>query len=85
MGMMLRRYHNRYKVTEEAPSVTPSYTEEADKTTVETVTDSGYTKTDINRMSKEELVTLAIAQRIENAEELSGTEIKKILIEKFGL
>lgn len=85
MGMMLRRYHDRYKVTDEKKSVTSSYTEETVETTEETVTDSGYKKTDINRMSKDELVTLAVANRVENAEDLSGTELKKILIEKFGL
>lgn len=46
---------------------------------------SNYTKTEINRMSTGDLRTLAIEQEIENAEETSGAELKKILIEKFGL
>ena len=44
-----------------------------------------YTKTDISRMSTADLQSLATAQGIENAKELSGAELKKLLIEKFGL
>lgn len=44
-----------------------------------------YTKTDINRMSKDELVTLAVEIGILGAEEMTGADIKKSLIEKFGL
>lgn len=44
-----------------------------------------YTKTEINRMPASELKALAIEHGIANAEEKSGTEIKKLLIEKFGL
>lgn len=44
-----------------------------------------YTKTEINRMSKDDLVALAIEQGIENAEETSGADLKKALIDKFGL
>lgn len=44
-----------------------------------------YTKTDINRMSKEDLVTLASEAGIASAEDKSGSELKKELIEKFGL
>ena len=44
-----------------------------------------YTKTDINRMSTADLQALAAEQGIENATELSGAELKKLLIEKFGL
>ena len=44
-----------------------------------------YTKTDINRMSTADLQSLAAEQGIENATELSGAELKKLLIEKFGL
>lgn len=44
-----------------------------------------YTKTEINRMSTSDLQTLATEQGIANAEEISGSELKKLLIEKFGL
>nr|DAG20003.1 MAG TPA: Rho termination factor, N-terminal domain [Caudoviricetes sp.] len=44
-----------------------------------------YTKTDINRMSTSDLQSLATEQGIENAGEISGADLKKILIEHFGL
>lgn len=44
-----------------------------------------YTKTDINRMSTAELQSLAAEVGIENAFETSGGELKKLLIEHFGL
>lgn len=44
-----------------------------------------YTKTDINRMSTAELQALAAEVGIENASETSGGELKKLLIEYFGL
>lgn len=46
---------------------------------------NGYTKTDINRMSIDDLKALGTEQGIENAEELKGDELKKLLIEKLGL
>lgn len=46
---------------------------------------SGYTKTDINRMSTAELKTLAKSENIDNAEEMTGAELKKVLIEHFNL
>lgn len=49
------------------------------------VEETKYTKTEINRMSKDDLVALASEQGIENAEETSGADLKKALIEKFGL
>ena len=44
-----------------------------------------YTKTDINRMSIDGLKALGTEQGIENAEELKGDDLKKLLIEKLGL
>lgn len=46
---------------------------------------STYTKTDINRMSIDDLKALGTEQGIENAEELKGDDLKKLLIEKLGL
>lgn len=46
---------------------------------------TGYTKTEINRMSTADLQKLAAEQGVAGAEEISGAELKKILIEKFGL
>lgn len=48
-------------------------------------TENQYTKTDINRMSTAELKELAKEKGIENAEDITGGELKKILIEKLGL
>lgn len=44
-----------------------------------------YTKTEINRMSTAELQTLALENGIDSAEEMTGAELKKILVEKFEL
>ena len=44
-----------------------------------------YTKTDINRMSTAELQALAADIGIENASDTNGGELKKLLIEHFGL
>ena len=44
-----------------------------------------YTKTDINRMSTAELQALAAESGIENASGTNGGELKKLLIEHFGL
>ena len=44
-----------------------------------------YTKTDIQRMNKDDLVSLAIKIGIDGAEEMSGADLKRELIEEFGL
>ena len=44
-----------------------------------------YTKTEINRMSTAELQELALENGIDGADEMTGAELKKVLIEKFGL
>ena len=44
-----------------------------------------HTKTEINRMSTAELQELALENNIEGANEMTGAELKKVLIEKFGL
>ena len=44
-----------------------------------------YTKTEINRMSTAELQTLAIENGVDGSDEMTGAELKKVLIEKFGL
>lgn len=47
--------------------------------------DVKYTKTEINRMATAELKALALSENITNAEKLTGAELKKVLIKKFGL
>lgn len=44
-----------------------------------------YKKTDINKMSTSELKELARTENVENAEDMTGVELKKVLIELFGL
>ena len=51
----------------------------------EEVKQNQYTKTDINRMSTAELQALAADIGIENASGTNGGELKKLLIEHFGL
>ena len=47
--------------------------------------ETAYTKTEINRMSTADLQKLAAEHGVAGAEEISGAELKKILIEKFEL
>ena len=51
----------------------------------EKIVHSGRTKTEINRMSTAELQELALENGICGADEMTGAELKKVLIEKFGL
>ena len=44
-----------------------------------------YTKTEINRMSTAELHALALENNIDGADEMTGSELKKVLVDKFGL
>lgn len=44
-----------------------------------------YSKTEINRMSTAELKELAKEQNVDNSESMTGADLKKALIEKFGL
>lgn len=47
--------------------------------------DKPYTKTDINRMNKAELLEMANEYEIEGAEEMTGAELKETLLEMLGL
>ena len=44
-----------------------------------------YTKTEINRMSTAELQALSLENGIDGSDEMTGAELKKVLIEHFGL
>ena len=46
---------------------------------------NGYTKTEINRMSTAELKELATNEKIIGVENMTGADLKKVLIEKFEL
>ena len=47
--------------------------------------DSKLTKTDINRMPVDDLRKMAMNTGVEGAESMTGAELKKYLIEVFGL
>ena len=51
----------------------------------EEVKQNQYTKTEINRMSTAELQTLALENGVDGSNEMTGSELKKVLIDKFGL
>lgn len=50
-----------------------------------TANDDVYTKTDVSRMNLENLKILAAELGIEATEELTGKELKTVIIEKLGL
>lgn len=80
MGMMTRRNVKRRAVEKTAPVVT------TDEKVADIVEDkNSLTKTDINRMFTSDLRELAVAKGIDNADEYTGAELKKILIDKLGL
>lgn len=66
-----------YPAGTEVPEGAAPHNKEADQ--------KQYTKTDINRMSTAELQALAADIGIENASDTNGGELKKLLIEHFGL
>lgn len=47
--------------------------------------ESNYTKTEINRMPVDELRKLAKEQGFSDVEEINGSDLKRMLIEKLGL
>lgn len=46
---------------------------------------AAYTKTEINRMSTADLRKMALNTGVENAETMTGTELKKYFFDVFGL
>lgn len=52
---------------------------------LETQGENQYTKSEINRMKTEDLQSLAFNNGFENAYDMTGGELKKALIEHFGL
>lgn len=82
MGMIIHR--NKKKKAEKKSALVQS-AEMPETYIEETPEEQRYTRTDINRMNKDDLVSLAIEVGIESAEDMSGSELKKELIEKFSL
>lgn len=51
----------------------------------ELISNEEYNKTEINRMPIAELKELAKKENIDNAEDMTGAELKKVLIKHFDL
>lgn len=73
-----------YKAGEEIPSAT-NPKDDFSQHMSPPKEDKTYTKTDINRMSTSDLKSLAISEGIDRAEDMSGADLKKVLIDKFKL
>lgn len=70
----MKRNGKWYKAGDEVPEInTPASS------------DFGYTKTDINRMSVSDLRQIVIGTGVENADIMTGAEMKEYLINLFGL
>ena len=74
-----------YKAGEEIPSAGTSPKDDFSQHMSPPKEDKNYTKTDINRMSTSDLKSLAISEGIDGAEDMSGADLKKVLIDKFKL
>lgn len=84
MSMMIHRNRKRKKQREISNKETLPFSD-SDIEFEERTEGQQYTKTDIQRMSKDDLVSLAIKMGIDGAEEMSGADLKKELIEELGL
>ena len=101
MGMMTRRNVKQRAIKKIAHAVTSeikntSFVVDGEKigevkedvieiTNEEVIKENQFTKTEINRMSTSDLKDLAKLNGIDNAEEMTGGELKKVLIEHFNL
>jgi hypothetical protein len=79
MGMMTRRNVKARAVVNTAPVVKP-VEEKRESTFTEKIKESGLSKTDINRLSTADLQRFAKELGVKEAEEMSGNQIKKLLI-----
>lgn len=84
MSMMIHRNRKRKKEREVSREETLPFSD-SDIEFEERPQDLQYTKTDIQRMSKDDLVSLASEVGIEGAEEMNGGKLKETLISYFSL
>ncbi len=84
MSMMIHRNRKRKKRREISREENLPFSD-SDIKFEERQEEQQYTKTDIQRMNKDDLVSLAIKMEIDGAEEMSGADLKRELIEEFGL
>ena len=75
--MLLRRYRKMQEPQQKAPVISNDNIEHKEE--------QKYTKTDINRMSTAELQAFALEKGIDGADNMTGGDLKKVLIEKLGL
>lgn len=81
MGMMTR-HNRRTRAVEQAALVKKK---PIDRKELECQGGNLYTKTDINTMKVSDLRKVATRQGIQNADDISGAELKNLLIAKLGL
>lgn len=77
-----RRRKPLIKLMEDSPEEPLSFSGENES---EEESERQYTKSEINRMSTADLQKLAMVEGVENAYGISGGDLKKILIQHFGL
>lgn len=100
MGMMTRRNVKQRAVKKAAPVLAESNKNDffidgkvvgkvkedvIEITDEEVIKENQFTKTEINRMSTAELKEVAKLNGVEDADDMTGGELKKVLIDKFGL
>lgn len=79
-GHMIKRYGKYYAAGEDVPDL-----EETEPGFSEPQSQPQYTKTDINRMPTADLKAFAKERGVQNAEEMTGAELKKVLIDMLDL
>lgn len=80
--------YNTMTVTDVATSGVVLFAERVDGIVVSSITpeeSKSYTKTEINRMSTAELKAFATKQGIDGAKDMTGSELKRVLVQKLGL
>ena len=82
MGMMIHRNRKRKK---EKQSAIVQAAETPEKYVEETPEEQRYTKTDINKMSKAELLEIAKNTGVEGADEMSRADLVEYLLSVFKL
>ena len=88
MGMLLRRYHNIDNsqvagVTEQVAPKTVEVADVVDEQTPEVEDEKSISRTEIMRMNVAEVRKFAKGQGIEDVEEKSGAELKRLLCDKL--
>lgn len=77
------RWYDAGEEVDEKEGVEKSASEFSDQTT--TSEEKKYTKTEISRMKTDDLREIAISVGIENANEMTGVDLKQHLTQHFGL